>query len=139
MDRLTPDQRRRNMQAIKSKNTQIEIILGKVMWSNGIRYRKNNRKVFGVPDFTISKYRIAIFCDSEFWHGKDIEKLRARLKTNKPYWTKKIENNISRDEIVNKTLTDKGWLVIRFWETEIKKNSLDCFHIIKNALEQRVP
>lgn len=71
MDKLTPEQRRRNMQAVKSKNSQLEISLGRALWSRGYRYRKNDKQIFGKPDFTFKKYRIAIFCDSEFWHGKD--------------------------------------------------------------------
>ena len=68
MDKHSPEQRKKNMKAVKSKGSKIENILAKAMWSRGIRYRKNVKDVFGKPDFAIKKYKIAIFCDSEFWH-----------------------------------------------------------------------
>lgn len=71
MDKLTKEQRIKNMKAVKSKGSKIEIMLAKAMWGKGYRYRKNDKSVFGKPDFTLKKYKIAIFCDSEFWHGKD--------------------------------------------------------------------
>ena len=81
MDKLTKTQRKMNMQAVKSKGSKIEVMLGKALWAKGLRYRKNDKSVFGKPDFTIKKYKIAVFCDSEFWHGKDweIKKMRINL------------------------------------------------------------
>lgn len=90
MDVLTKEQRSTNMRAIKSKNTKIELILGRALWSRGYRYRKNNKKVFGKPDFTFKKYKVAIFCDGEFFHGKDWETAKKRIKTNAEFWHKKI-------------------------------------------------
>jgi DNA mismatch endonuclease Vsr len=121
MDVHNKEQRSRNMKAIKSRNTKIEVILGKAMWAKGVRYRKNTKNVFGKPDFTIKKYKIAIFCDGEFFHGKDWEVSKHRIKTNTAFWHNKIEGNIKRDQIVNKTLKEQGWEVIRFWGSEIKK------------------
>ena len=71
MDKLTKEQRRKNMQAVKSKGSKIETMLAKAMWEKGLRYRKNDKTVIGKPDFTFKRYEIAIFCDSEFWHGKN--------------------------------------------------------------------
>ena len=71
MDKLTPEQRHRNMQAVKSKGSKIELILGKALWRLNYRYRKNDKTVFGKPDFSFKMKKIAIFCDGEFWHGKD--------------------------------------------------------------------
>lgn len=137
MDVHTKEQRSRNMRAIRSKNTKIEVILGKAMWSRGIRYRKNSKNVFGRPDFSIKKYKIAIFCDSEFFHGKDWEISKNRIKTNREFWHKKIESNMRRDEIVNSTLEEQGWTVIRFWGNEIKKNLNNCLKIIEKAINEQ--
>lgn len=135
MDVLTKDQRRKNMKAIKSKGTKIEELLGKALWSKGLRYRKNNKGVFGKPDFTFKKYKIAIFCDSEYFHGKDWETQKLRIKTNTEFWHKKIEGNIERDKLVNDTLLKNGWQVIRFWGEEIKKNIDLCVLKIEQAIE----
>jgi DNA mismatch endonuclease Vsr len=126
MDTLTPEQRRKNMQAIRSNNTQIELSLANALYIKGLRYRKNNKTVFGKPDFTFKKYKIAIFCDSEFWHGKNWKRTKKNIKSNKKYWHKKIERNIQRDKQVNKELRKQGWKVIRFWEKQIKNNPEKC-------------
>lgn len=137
MDVLTKLQRSKNMRAIKSKNTKIELILGKKLWSKGYRYRKNNKSVFGKPDFTFKKLKIAIFCDGEFFHGKDWEIAKTRIKSNKEFWEKKIEGNIKRDKIVNETLKLQGWIVLRFWGTEIKKNLENCINIIEQEIMKK--
>ena len=97
MDNLTKEQRRKNMQAIRSSNTKAEILLAKALFSKGYRYRKNNKNVFGTPDLTFKKIKLAIFVDGEFWHGKDWENRKNNIETNKEYWIKKIESNIKRD------------------------------------------
>ena len=106
MDNLTKEQRHRNMKNIKSKDTKIEVRLRKALWAKGYRYRKNDKKLPGKPDIVLSKYKIVIFCDSEFFHGKDWEVLKPRLEkgTHPEYWVKKIENNRKRDEEINKEL-----------------------------------
>lgn len=137
MDVLTKEQRSRNMRAIKSKNTKIEVILGKALWSKGYRYRKNNKRIFGKPDFTFAKYKIAVFCDSEFFHGKDWDIAKERIKTNREFWHKKIQSNIERDKLVNSTLKNEGWTVIRFWGEEIKKHLDDCVDLIESEIMKR--
>lgn len=137
MDKLTPEQRRRNMQAVKSKNSQLEISLGKALWSRGYRYRKNDKRIFGKPDFTFKKYKIAIFCDSEFWHGKDWEVRKLDHKTNKDFWLPKIERNIERDKEVNAELTQTGWIVLRFWGKDIMKDIDKCVNQIEDAINKR--
>lgn len=91
MDNLTKEQRRKNMQNIKSKNTKIEVVLRKALWKKGFRYRKNDIRLPGKPDIVMPKYKIVIFCDSEFFHGKDWDTLKIRLKNsnNAEYWIKK--------------------------------------------------
>ncbi len=122
MDRLTPEQRRKNMQAVKSTGSKIEVKLAKALFSKGYRYRKNDKTVFGKPDLTFKKYKIAIFVDSEFWHGKDWNNHKDDHKSNIDFWHQKIEKNIERDKIVNKELISSGWTVLRFWGKEINKN-----------------
>jgi DNA mismatch endonuclease Vsr len=131
MDNHTKEQRSRNMQAIKSQNTKIEIILAKAMWSRGLRYRKNDKSVFGKPDFTFKKHKIAIFCDSEFFHGKHWNVKKQIIKTNTEFWHEKISSNIKRDKLVNSTLRAEGWKVIRFWGNDIKKNAELCVNQIE--------
>ena len=129
-DDLTPEQRRRNMQAIKSKDTTIELALRKALWSRGIRYRKNYKTLIGKPDIAITKYKIAIFCDSEFWHGYDWENRNQLIKSNREYWIPKIERNMERDQKVNAALQQEGWTLIRFWERQIRKQLDNCVDIV---------
>ena len=82
------------MQAVKSKGSKIETLLAKELWKRGHRYRKNNKSVYGKPDLTFKKHKIAIFVDSEFWHGKEWEVRKKDHKSNKDFWHKKIERNI---------------------------------------------
>lgn len=135
-DVLTKEQRRKNMQRIRSKDTKIEVLLRKALWHQGIRYRKNYSKIPGKPDIAITKYKIAVFCDSEFFHGKDWEDLRPRLLKgdNGEFWVKKIGKNREHDEEVNKKLAFLGWTVIRFWGTDIKKNLDDCVHVVEESV-----
>lgn len=107
--------------------------MGKALWLSGLRYRKNNKTVFGKPDFTFKKYLIAIFVDSEFFHGKDWE-TRKHPQTNTDFWLKKITRNIERDNEVNIYLRNNGWSVIRFWSKQVRRNTDQCVHIIKLEL-----
>lgn len=136
MDNLTKEQRRKNMQNIRSRDTRIELELRRALWKKGYRYRKNDKRLPGKPDIALTKYRIAIFCDSEFFHGKDWEILRPRLeKTERGvYWTTKIERNRSRDEEVNKQLFFQGWTVIRFWGKDILKRTEECVQVIEEVI-----
>jgi DNA mismatch endonuclease Vsr len=136
MDKLTKEQRRRNMQAVKSKGSKIEIILAKELWKRGYRYRKNNKTVFGKPDLTFKKYKIAIFVDSEFWHGKDWENRKNDHKSNKDFWHKKIERNIERDKEVNEYLLNTGWQVFRFWGRQIETELVNCVREIESKINE---
>ena len=126
----SPSTRSYNMSRIKSKNTKIEALLAKRLWACGYRYRRNDKSVPGKPDFTFKKYKVAIFCDSEFWHGKDFEEIKNRIGTNKEFWVNKIQKNIERDKKYNKELSQSGWVVLRFWEKDIKKNIDWCMNEI---------
>lgn len=136
MDNLTQEQRRKNMQNIKSKDTSIENELRKALWSRGYRYRKNYIELPGKPDIVLTKYKIAIFCDGEFFHGKDWEVLKPRIEAgnNSEYWLKKISRNMERDDEVNKQLLFLGWTVIRFWGRDIQRNVSECIQVIEECI-----
>ncbi len=139
-DVLTPTQRRKNMQHIKSRDTKIEVILRKALWNKGYRYRKNYDKLPGHPDIVITKYKIAIFCDGEFFHGKDWEVLKPRLEksNNSKFWISKISRNRERDNEINKKLLFEGWIVIRFWGTDIKKHPDECVKVVEETIMQSI-
>nr|WP_027871575.1 very short patch repair endonuclease [[Eubacterium] cellulosolvens] len=136
MDNLTEDQRRKNMRNIRSKDTKIELILRKALWKEGIRYRKHYVGLPGTPDIAITKHKIAIFCDGEFFHGKDWEKLQIKLKdsNHSEYWRKKIQRNIERDIEVEKKIRYEGWVVLRFWGNDIKQHTEACVKTIKEYI-----
>ena len=135
MDNLTQTQRHKNMQAIRSKDTKIEVMLRKALWHQGIRYRKNFKVLDCRPDIVLTKYKIAVFCDGEFWHGKIFE--RYDVTTNAKYWHEKIRRNMERDLENTIELRDNGWIVLRFWETQIKKHLQECVEEVqRNILRQ---
>lgn len=136
MDTITPEQRRKNMQRIRSNDTEIEVLLRKALWKKGYRYRKNYKVLPGKPDIVLTKYKIAVFCDGEFFHGKDWEVLKPRLEksNNSEFWIDKISRNIKRDEEINKKLLFLGWTVIRFWGKDIIKNTDECVKVIEEAI-----
>lgn len=136
MDVLTPEQRRKSMQHVRSKDTSIEVCLRKALWKKGYRYRKNYKALPGSPDIALTKYKIAIFCDGEFFHGKDWEVLKPKLACghNGDYWVRKIERNRARDDENDKALLFQGWTVIRFWGTDIKKRTDECVKVIEEAI-----
>lgn len=137
MDHLTKEQRHKNMVANKSKGTKIEILFGKLLWNAGIRYRKNDKLIFGKPDFVIRRFKIAIFCDGEFWHGRNWDVRKKDHKSNCDFWYTKIERNIKRDKEVNIELQNQGWKVFRFWETEIIKEPDACLNMILNYMNKK--
>lgn len=124
------------MSRIRSKDTAIEIMLRKALWREGVRYRKNDRRFPGSPDIAIQQFQIAVFCDGEFWHGKDWEIKKPRFKNNRDYWVAKIERNMHRDHEVDRRLRTLGWTVIRFWGGEIRKNLIGCVNEVKDTILQ---
>lgn len=122
------------MQAIKSKDSEIELLLRRELWSRGLRYRKNVKTIFGHPDIAFIGKKVAIFCDSEFWHGFDWENRKNDIKSNKDFWINKIERNIARDSEVNEHLASRGWTVLRFWGKEIKSNLKSCADLIEKEV-----
>ncbi len=137
MDRLTKEQRHKNMAANKSKGTKPELLFAKLLWNAGIRYRKNDKSLFGKPDFVIRGSKIAIFCDGEFWHGRNWYIRKNDHKSNCDFWYSKIERNIERDKEVNTELHRQGWKVFRFWETEIIKEPDKCLNTILDYMNKK--
>jgi DNA mismatch endonuclease Vsr len=137
MDKHTPEQRRKNMQAVKNKDSQIELLLRRELWSRGLRYRKNVNRIYGKPDIVFIGKKIAIFCDSEFWHGYNWEERKKDFKSHQEFWIPKIERNMERDAEVTAKLESEGWTVIRFWGNEIKKNTTQCANIIESVFKEK--
>lgn len=135
MDKFSKEVRSKIMRSIKGQDTKEEILLSKALWHKGYRYRKNNRSVYGKPDLTFKKYKIAIFVDGEFFHGYNWQEKKHQIKSNLEYWIPKIERNIERDKKVNEYLIKNGWKVIRFWSNFVKKNLEDCILIIEKEIE----
>jgi len=138
MDRHTPEQRRKNMQAIKNKDSEIEILLRKELWSRGLRYRKNVNKIFGKPDIVFMSKKVAVFCDSEFWHGYNWEERKNDFKSHQEFWIPKIERNMERDREVTRKLQAEGWTVLRFWGKDIEKHITRCADLIETALKNNI-
>jgi len=111
-----------------------------MLWRAGFRYRKNVKSLPGKPDLVFMSHRVAVFCDGDFWHGRNWEGLRAKLSRghNAPYWVSKVETNRKRDLMNTERLQSEGWLVLRFWETDIKSCPSSILETIRTALEERV-
>ena len=133
----TPEQIHYNMSRIRCKDTSIEVKLRQELWSRGLRYRKNVKTVTGKPDIAFIGKKVAVFCDSEFWHGYDWENRKNDIKTNREYWIPKIERNMERDSEVNRMLEEQGWVVLRFWGKEIQKNLSECADRIEETVRSR--
>ena len=126
MPRKTAEQISFNMRRVKNKDSEIELMLRRELWARGLRYTKNDKRVTGKPDIVFSKKKVAVFCDSEFWHGHNWEIKQNDIKSNRDFWISKIERNMERDAEVNRSLSMEGWTVIRFWGKEIKTDVKDC-------------
>lgn len=133
----TKEQISYNMKRVKSKDSEIELLLRKELWNRGLRYQKNVKTIFGKPDIVFKGKKIAVFCDSEFWHGFDWENRKDQIKSRRDFWIPKIERNIQRDIEVTEKLTETGWIVLRFWGKDIKKNCTKCADIIEEAVRGR--
>lgn len=118
------------MSKIKSNNTKAEILIRKALWKKNIRFRINNKSLFGKPDITIKKYKLVVFIDGEFWHGYNWEEKKLKIKANRDYWIPKIERNMRRDYEVNNHYAEHGWKVFRFWEKQVKKSFNECLQEI---------
>ncbi len=131
------------MSAIKSKDTEPELILRRAIWKQGLRYRVNMKNLPGKPDIVFTKAKIAVFCDGDFWHGhnwaiRGLGSLEEELKSYSPFWREKIVGNVERDKRHNETLEKDGWLVLRFWESEIRDDANMCAKRVQEAYNLRI-
>lgn len=141
-DVLTPEQRSKCMSHIRGKGTSIETALQKALWHKGFRYRKNYKKLPGHPDIVLIKYRLCVFCDSDYFHGKDWDTYLHPLllkSNNSAFWIAKIERNMERDRQIDKALEEMGWKVLHFWGSDIKKHLDDCVAEIETVIDQIKP
>ena len=126
-----------NMSRIRSRGTSLEVDFGRALWAAGVRYRKHYT-VTGRPDFALPGLKIAIFCDSHFWHGYRWNRgAKDQLKVRRRFWIQKIERNIERDREVNRTLRQDGWVVVRFWEHQLKTSTGRCVERVLTAAGKR--
>lgn len=137
MSKKTPEQISYNMRQVKCKGSKIEVMLMKELWSRGLRYRKNVTSIFGKPDIVFTGKKVAVFCDSEFWHGYNWEERKKDFKSHQEFWIPKIERNMERDREVTEKLEAEGWTVLRFWGKDIKKNLTECADAIEAAVRNR--
>lgn len=131
MKQKTKEQISYNMKQIKNKDSEIELLLRHELWKRGLRYRKNVKGIIGKPDIAFIGKKIAVFVDSEFWHGYNWEERKKDFKSHQEFWIPKIERNMQRDIEVTRALNDMGWRVLRFWGKEIKKEVAKCADIIE--------
>lgn len=135
--KTTPEISKR-MSNVKLKHNKAETTLAKALWNKGYRYRLNYKKLPGSPDIALTKYKIAIFVDGEFWHGKDFEKRKVNLKSNKDFWIEKIQENIDRDRRNDTLLHQMGWIPLHFWSEEISNNIEYCIAEIEDYMQVQI-
>ena len=135
MDVLNREQRHHNMSRIRAADTKAEVLLRKALWKKGLRYRKNYSALPGKPDIVLTRQKIAIFVDGDFWHARGHQDNPGeQVATNKEFWQKKLARNVERDKEVNDELTEAGWLVLRFWETDILRDLSSCINYIEKYI-----
>lgn len=132
----TPEIRKR-MSKVRLKNGKAETILAKRLWHEGYRYRRNYKKLPGSPDIALTKYRVAVFVDGEFWHGENWKERKAKLKHNREYWIEKIEENMTRDKRIDSQLQEMGWITVHFWEKQVLKHTDECLQTVLELLEKK--
>lgn len=125
------------MKAVKNKDSQIELLLRKELWARGLRYRKNVNRIVGKPDIAFLGKKIAVFCDSEFWHGHNWDERKKDFKSHQEFWIPKIERNMERDIEVTRFLESEGWTVLRFWGKDIKKHLQECADKIERVVRAK--
>lgn len=129
----TPEVSKR-MKALSHKKSKVESVLAKALWHRGYHYRLNYKELPGSPDIALTKYRIAIFVDGEFWHGKDFEERKDKLKSHKEYWIEKIEENMKRDIRNDNLLRQMDWTPIHFWSKDVEKYTDYCIDEIERCI-----
>jgi DNA mismatch endonuclease (patch repair protein) len=114
------------MRSIKGKGTKIEVAMGRILIDRGLGFfRRNAKGLPGRPDIVFDDYRLAVFADGDYWHGRNFSPSKCRIKNNREAWIRKFVNNIKRDSRNNSALSLDGWTVLRYWESDIKKRAID--------------
>lgn len=134
VDIFTPEKRSKIMSSIRGKDTKIELLLRKALWKEGIRGYRVGMKLPGKPDIAFPKYKVAVFCDGDFWHGYNFEDWKSRLS---PHWYEKIKGNMERDKRNDLKLIEEGWTVLHFWEWEILGDVNLCKRKIADVLVEK--
>jgi len=125
----------KRLSSVRSKNSKMELALRKKLFLLGCRYKLHDNSICGKPDIVFPIHKVAVFCDSHFWHGyRYKQKLKHKLIINRRFWIKKIQNTMKRDKLISKTLKRQGWKVLRFWEHQIENDLAMCIAKIKKAL-----
>ena len=122
------------------RDTKPELLLRRALWKKGLRYRVDVASMPGRPDVVFPSARLAVFCDGDFWHGRDFQRRVAKLARghNASYWVLKIKSNAARDRRLGRLLTGKGWQVLRFWESDIRADPTVAAEIIRKAAQARI-
>lgn len=134
----TPEVSKR-MKAQSKKKSFIEVEFAKKLWHRGLRYRLNYKKLPGSPDIVLTKYKIVIFIDGEFWHGKNFTVESNNIKNNHDYWSEKISENINRDRRNDLLLSREGWKVLHFWSKEAIGEFEKCYQKILEEINKIIP
>lgn len=137
--RAASESHSRSKRANRRDNTEPELMMRKAIWRSGLRYRINVVQLPGKPDIVFGPSKVVVFCDGDFWHGRDLLERRVKLAKgwNGDYWVAKIERNVERDLAVNQALADGGWLVLRFWETDIRQSLDSVVDEVKRVVADR--
>jgi len=125
-----------NMSRVRSSGSRIERMLEEALRKAGVRPKKQ-AAIVGRPDFVFRAARVAVFCDSHFWHGYKWKERKHEIKSNRKFWLEKIQHNIKRDRYVNRTLRRAGWLVVRFWQHQILHSPSKCAAKVKQVVTAR--
>jgi DNA mismatch endonuclease (patch repair protein) len=138
----TPKVTHKIMSAIRSNNTKPEMLLRKALWHKGLRFRLHFKSLPGKPDIVFTKAKIAVFCDGDYWHGhnwalRGLASLEDELEQYSDYWRNKILGNVRRDVENTQKLESDGWLVLRFWESDIKHNVANCAYLVEMSYHFR--
>lgn len=138
MGTRTREQISRTMSRIRGKDTGIEVALRNELRRRCLHYRKNVTTLQGKPDLVFAQYKVAIFCDGDFWHGWNWTVHKRDFKSNQAFWVAKIERNRARDRRVTRTLRAQGWYVLRFWGSDILRDVHRCGDLVETALVRRL-
>jgi len=133
-DIFTKQKRSEIMSKIKNKDSVAELMLRRTLYRNNIRFRIHNSKIFGKPDISVSKYRLAIFVDGDWWHGRHFAKENEKYSV---FWSKKIQGNMDRDKTVNEKLRSENWAILRFWQKDIERDPDGPALKIKEFIEEK--